>query len=192
MDGYRASGESNVAGIAAVAKGLELLQRIGMAHVEQHERELLQYALDKLGALPGVTVYGTQPGRPEFAHRAGVVTFSVAGVPHNRVAQLLAEDWGIGVRNGCFCAHLLLKHLLGMRRALRWVMDVAVKRFPAPSRKVLPGLVRASLGLENTREEIDRLAVALASIVANRCSEPRHHRMLAGLHLAAPACRRPL
>lgn len=186
MNRYLSPGEANVVGIAALAKGLELLQRIGMAHVEQHERALLRYALDQLGALPGVTLYGAHPDRPEFDHRAGVLAFAVAGVPHNRVAQILAEDWGIGVRNGCFCAHILLKQLLGFRKTLRKGMDAVVQRFPGPSHKVLPGLVRASLGLENTRADIDRLVLALSAIHAQGRRESWRNRMLAAFHLAAP------
>jgi hypothetical protein len=175
-----------VAGIAALAKGLELLQRIGMVHVERHERELLRYALQKLATLRGVTLYGAHPEHPGFSHRAGVLAFTVAGVPHNRVAQLLAEDWGIGVRNGCFCAHILLKQLLGFRRIVRRGMDVVVQQFPVQSRKVLPGLVRASLGLENTRDEIDRLVLALRVIHEQGGRESWFHRLLAAFHLAAP------
>lgn len=186
MNPYRSLGDANVAGIAALAKGLELLQRIGMAHVEQHERELLRYALDKLATLRGVTLYGASPEHPGFGHRAGVLAFKVAGVPHNRVAQLLAEDWGIGVRNGCFCAHILLKQLLGFGKALRKGMDVLVQRFPVSSRKVLPGLVRASLGLENTRADIDRLVLALSAINERGRGESWRNRMLASFHLAAP------
>lgn len=186
MNRYRSLGNANVAGIAALAKGLELLQRIGMTHVEQHERELLRYALDKLETLRGVTLYGAHTDHPRFGHRAGVLAFTVAGVPHNRVAQLLAEDWGIGVRNGCFCAHILLKQLLGFRKALRKGMDAVVQRFPTPSRKALPGLVRASLGLENTRADIDRLVLALSAIHAKGRSESWGNRMLAAFHLAAP------
>jgi selenocysteine lyase/cysteine desulfurase len=186
MDKHRALGESNVAGIAALAKGFELLQRIGMAHMEQHERELLRYALDQLKPLKGVTLFGADPGHPGFGHRAGVLAFAVAGVPHNRVAQLLAQDWGIGVRNGCFCAHILLKQLLGYGKALRKGLDRVVRRMPTASRKMLPGLVRASLGLENTRADVDRLVLALGAIAQQGRRASWHHRVLAALHLAAP------
>lgn len=186
MDKHRALGESNVAGIAALAKGFELLQRIGMAHIEQHERELLRYALVQLSPLRGVTFFGADPDHPGFAHRAGVLAFAVAGVPHNRVAQLLAQDWGIGVRNGCFCAHILLKQSLGYGKALRKGLDRVVRRMPTASRKMLPGLVRASLGLESTRADVDRLALALGAIAQQGRRASWHHRALAALHLGAP------
>ncbi len=186
MDKYRKLGDTNVAGIAALAKGFELLQRIGMAHIEQHERELLRYALDQLKPLKGVTLFGAYPGHPGFERRAGVLAFSVAGVPHNRVAQLLAQDWGIGVRNGCFCAHMLLKQLLGYGKGVRKVLDRIVGRMPIASRPMLPGLVRASFGLANTRADVDRLVWALGAIAQQGRRAAWHHRALAAVHLAAP------
>jgi serine O-acetyltransferase len=182
-----ASGESNAAGIAAVGKGLELLQRIGMQRVEEHERSLTQYALEKLNRIPGITVYGAKLGTEQFGNKGSVLAFSVAGVPHNRAAQLLAENWGIGVRNGCFCAHILLKYLLGIQGLSKLAMNLSVKWFPNQARKFLPGLVRASFGLENTREEIDRFAAALEAITQAKTQEPWRNRILAWLNLSAPS-----
>jgi serine O-acetyltransferase len=187
VEKYKASGESNAAGIAAVGKGLELLQRIGMQRVEEHERELTRYALEKLNRIPGITVYGAKLGTEQFGNKGSVLAFSVAGVPHNRAAQLLAEHWGIGVRNGCFCAHILLKYLLGIKGVSKLAMNLSVKWFPSQARKFLPGLVRASFGLENTKEEIDRFALALEAIAKAKTQEPWRNRILAGLNLSAPS-----
>jgi len=70
------------------------------------------------------------------------------------VAKELAERRGIGVRAGCHCAHLLIKHLLHIPPPLAMLQRVIVTLFPQVS---LPGVARVSLGIENSAEDIDTL-----------------------------------
>lgn len=162
-----ASGEENVAGIAALGKALLLLQRIGLPVIEAEEEALVSRLLRGLASIDGIEIFGieepAQDGRPT---RGGVVSFSVKGVPHNLVAKRLAEEAGIGVRNGCFCAHLLLKQLLGIRPARALAARAGFSLLPGVTRSLLPGLVRVSLGLENGEADIDSLVGALQRIAA--------------------------
>jgi selenocysteine lyase/cysteine desulfurase len=181
----RASGEENVVGIAALGKALTLLERIGMPVVEAEERALTGRLLAGLAALPGVEVFGLRhPTDRKFEARTGVVAFSVQHVPHNLVGQELAERGGIGVRCGCFCAHLLIKQLLGISPARAHAADLGLLVAPSFTARLLPGLVRVSLGLENDPNDIARCLATLKLIVGPR--RPWLARSLASTHNGTP------
>ena len=181
LEEIRASGEENVGGIAALGKALVLLQRIGLGVVEEYERALTRRALEGLATIPGLELFGLQsPTSPRFAHKGGVITFSLRHVPHNLVAQELAEQGGIGVRSGCFCAHLLVKHLLHMHPLRARLADLALLLAPRHASLVQTGLVRISLGLENDLAEVDRFLQVLGRIAR----QPRAEldRQIAAFH----------
>jgi len=158
----RSSGEENAAGIAALGKSLLLLERIGFDLVREEEQELTAYALRGLSQVQGLKVFGIKdPGSPRFAQKGGVILFSLKGVMATRLARELAMQGGIGVRSGCHCAHLIIKHLLHFTPTLERVQRTIVNVFPWVT---LPGLLRVSLGIQNTKEEIDRLVITLGKI----------------------------
>lgn len=73
----RASGETNVVGIAALGKALDLLRRIGLNVVEAEERRLTAHLLAGLATIPGLRIYGVQEPRVPCLERKGpVVVFS--------------------------------------------------------------------------------------------------------------------
>ena len=74
---------------------------------------------------------------------------------------MLAAEFGIGVRNGCFCAHPYLIRLLGLTTDEVQQMRA---RMAAGDRSAMPGMVRVSFGMYNTIAEIDLLAGALEKI----------------------------
>ena len=81
--------------------------------------------------------------------RVAVVAFTVDGVDSSLVSTALSVEHGIGVRDGKFCAHLLVDALLSDAPALT----------PRTA-------VRASLGLANRPEHVDRLVQAVAALAA--------------------------
>jgi selenocysteine lyase/cysteine desulfurase len=181
----RASGEENVVGIAALGKALTLLERIGMPVVQAHEQALTRDLVDGLAALPGIELFGLgDPTHPRFKDRSGVVAFSMRQVPHNLVGQELAEQAGIGVRCGCFCAHLLIKELLHITPLRARAADLGLLVVPSLAAPVLPGLVRVSLGLENRLEDIQRCLSTLKRIVET--PRPWLARSLASTHNGTP------
>jgi selenocysteine lyase/cysteine desulfurase len=158
----QASGEENVGGIAALGKALVLLQRIGLDLIQEEEQALTGRALRSLAQIPGLTLYGIKdPDSPRFAHKGGVIVFRLEGMMANRVAKELAERGGIGVRSGCHCAHLLIKHLLNIHPLLAQLQGLILTLFPQVA---LPGLTRVSLGIENSAEDIDTLIHVLSKI----------------------------
>jgi selenocysteine lyase/cysteine desulfurase len=162
MQAIQASGEENAGGIAALGKALVLLQRIGLDLIQEDERALTARILQGLAQIPGLTFYGIQRSdSPRFACKGGVVVFTLKDYLAPEVAKALAERGGIGVRAGCHCAHLTVKHLLNIHPLLAQFQRLIVTLFPQLS---LPGVARVSLGIENNEEDIDMLINILGKI----------------------------
>lgn len=154
------AGSPNVPGAVAMAKAMLVLQELGMDKVAEHERRLTSYALKRLGEVPGLRVYGSADP-DDVADRLGVISFNLSGLPHALVAAILAYEGGIGVRNGCFCAHPYLLHLLALgEEESKRRRDEIIRH----DRTNLPGMVRASFGIYTVESEVDRLAETLKVI----------------------------
>ena len=185
MARVRASGEENAAGIAALGQAVDLLGRVGMEVVREEEQRLTWMALRDLAAVPGIEIYGIKdPDSPRFERRGGVISFGLKRVPHNLVAEKLAGEGGIGVRNGCFCAHILVKRLLGIPPVREALADVGLRLAPRLTKSLLPGLVRVSFGIENDERDVGRLVTALKIIAADEVR--LMDRLLARTHNATP------
>jgi len=154
------AGSPNVVGAVALGLALRQLTEVGMGTVAAHEAELTAHALRRLRQVPGVRIFGDN--RPEAAaDRLGAIPFLLEGVSHFLVAAALGYEHGIGVRSGCFCAHPYVLRLLGLSPdEARAVRD----RMAAHDKREMPGMVRISFGLYNTREEVDRFGEALDQI----------------------------
>lgn len=156
------AGSPNVVGAVALAQAILSLQEMGMDDLARHEAELTAHALRRMQEIEGVEIYGlADPDR--VGERLGVIPFNVQGVDHYQVAAVLSFEGGIGVRNGCFCAHPYILRLLKVpgEEALRHQQDIL-----AGTRVGLPGLVRISFGCYNTIEEIDHTVEVLRRIAA--------------------------
>lgn len=158
------SGEDNIGGIASLGKALVLLRRIGLDVIHEEEQVLTRRALDQLAKIPGIKLFGISDQQSEkFEHKIGVIVFETKGILHNKLAEEMFRRGGIGVRYGCHCAHLLIKRLIEITPVLeqvqRFVLTVAPKT-------QLPGVVRVSLGIENTEADIDTLVQVLQKVVS--------------------------
>ena len=154
------AGSPNVVGAVALAAAIQQMEAIGMDRIAQHETELTAHALNRLRQMDHVELYGdTDPTR---AHaRLGVIPFNLQGFSHFLTAAILGYEFGIGVRNGCFCAHPYILTLLGISPR---EIDRVHSNLLVHDRRENPGLVRASFGMYNTLEEIDQFAEALEKI----------------------------
>lgn len=158
------AGSPNVVGAVALAAAIKALNKIGMNAIADHEAELTAYTLERLAGIGGVAIYG-DPEPRAAAQRLGVIPFNIDGLSHFLVAAILGAEWGIGVRNGCFCAHPYLLHLLGLsaeesHRVRRDILN--------NDRRDMPGLTRISFGLYNTAEEVDVLIQAISNIARGK------------------------
>jgi selenocysteine lyase/cysteine desulfurase len=151
------AGSPNVIGAVAMAAAARALMAADRKALEDHESHLASYALERLRRLPHVTIYGDDGG-----DRVGVIAFNVQRVPHALVAAILGYEGGIAVRNGCFCAQSYVTQLLGFSREdqERWQRDHGLR-----DRSERPGMVRISLGAQNTRAEIDAAVEMLDRII---------------------------
>lgn len=176
------SGEENAGGIAALGKALVLLQRIGMDLIQEEEQALTGRALRGMAQIAGLRIYGVKdPDSPGFAYKIGVIVFSLKNMTPNRIAEEMAMRSGIGVRYGCHCAHIIIKHLLNISPFLERIQRLIQTLFP---KLRLPGLVRVSLGIENSEEDVDTLIHVLGEIA----QKPRTSadRRFASIHNGTP------
>ncbi|MEU5213195.1 aminotransferase class V-fold PLP-dependent enzyme [Streptomyces sp. NPDC020742] len=137
------AGSPNFLGNYALATACELLHaplRSGLVVQEQRLAALLER---ELARIPGLTVHRMWDARHP---KVGTVTFSVRGVASGLLSAALSAEHGIAVRTGRFCAHPLVKHLLGEGHA-----DGAA--------------LRASIGAGITEQDISDFAWALARLV---------------------------
>jgi len=148
------AGSPNVLGAVLLADTLQYLQQLGLERMAAYEEELTRYALETLSAIPGITVYGSQP-------RVGVISFNLSSFPHAQLGSILCHEGGFGVRTGCFCAQAYVRRLLGIS------FEQSLSDWSQVSPAHWPGMVRISLAAYNTREEIDQLASLLRQIADN-------------------------
>ncbi len=166
MQLIRSSGEENAGGIAALGKALVLLQRIGMDVIREDEQVLTRRALYGLTKIPGLTIYGIKdPESTGFSSKIGVIAFGLKNKMPSKVARQLALEGGIGVRSGCQCAHIIIKRLLHISPFLESFQRLIQTLFP---KFRFLGLVRVSLGIENSQEDFDKLIQVLGKIANPR------------------------
>jgi selenocysteine lyase/cysteine desulfurase len=162
MEQIRTSGEENIGGIAALGKALLLLQKAGMNLIQEEEQALTVKALKGMSQIAGLRVFGiNSPDSPKITQRGGIIVFNMKAKFPNKLSEELAWQAGIGTRYGCHCAHILIKHLLGVGPRLAKFQRILARLFPGLR---FPGLVRVSFGIANTEEDVDTLILALERI----------------------------
>jgi selenocysteine lyase/cysteine desulfurase len=157
------AGTPNIPGAIGLAAAIEVLDRIGMDFLVEEENRIIDYTLDGLNSIPEVEVYGSTNTRS--CPRAASISFNLKAVHHSAVAAVLNDYHNIAVRNECFCAHPYVIEMIPDQAAEYIAMsdeELAASGVPKP------GMVRASFGLYNTREDADALVAALKDIMRNR------------------------
>jgi cysteine desulfurase/selenocysteine lyase len=91
------AGTPDIAGAIALGAALEYISGLGMDRIAAYEHDLLTYATDKVGALPGVRLIGTA------RERAGALSFVMDGVHPHDLGTILDRE-GIAIRTGHHCA----------------------------------------------------------------------------------------
>jgi len=118
------AGSPNVVGVAALARAVQVLAELDENDWIGHETRLRERLLH------GFAELGVQTFRifPDSADAVGVVSFAIDGVDSRLFATYLSAEWGIGVRDGKFCAHPLLARLGATSPALRASVGVGSSR----------------------------------------------------------------
>jgi cysteine desulfurase / selenocysteine lyase len=91
------AGTPDIAGAIGLGAALRYIGDLGMDKVAAHEHELLAYATEVVGAIPGVRLIGTA------SERAGVLSFMLEGVHPHDLGTILDRE-GIAIRTGHHCA----------------------------------------------------------------------------------------
>jgi len=125
------AGTQPIAEAVGFGAAVDYLEEVGLEAIEQHEHELVVYALERMADVPGITMYGPAPER-----RAGIVSFNLDGIHPHDVSQVLDYE-GVAIRAGHHCCQPLMQRL-----------GVAATN-------------RASFYLYTIPEEIDRLVEGL-------------------------------
>jgi len=113
---------------------VDYLNLIGMEAIAAHEHEVVNYALEHMEEIPGVTVYG-----PDADYKGGVVTFTMDGIHPHDISQIM-DSYGIAIRAGHHCA------------------------MPLHEKYQIPASARASFYLYNSSKEVDLLADAVYKV----------------------------
>jgi len=100
------AGTPAIAQAIGMASALRWLDGLGMAAVREHERQITDYALERLAEVPGLRVFGP----PRGAQRVGPVSFELEGVHARDVSEIL-DRHGVAVRAGHHCAQPLMDRL---------------------------------------------------------------------------------
>ena len=115
----------------ALAEAADYLKEIGLDRIDRHERDLIEYALDRLEEFGDIEIYG-----PPAGERAGLVSFNLDGVHAHDLASIM-NDHGVAIRPGDHCT-----------QPLHDVLGTAAS-------------ARASFYLYNTKDEVDVLVDAI-------------------------------
>ncbi|MFI1517751.1 aminotransferase class V-fold PLP-dependent enzyme [Kitasatospora cineracea] len=155
------AGSPNVIGAYAIASACRALDEAGFEALEARERALVAKLTEGLAAIPEVRVLNLFG---EGSDRVGVVSFVVRGWNSSHFSAALSAEYGIGVRDGLFCAHPLVRTLLGGEESAPSQCGA-----PEPS---LPGerslnAIRVSFGAGTPVEHLDRFLTAVRELVSD-------------------------
>ena len=126
------AGTPNIAGAIGLGAAVDFLAGVGMESIAAHERDLLAYAIEQVGSIEGVRIYGPE----SLDEHSAVVSFTLGDAHPHDISTILDAE-GIAVRAGHHCAQLVMKHF------------------------GIAATARASFYLYNSKDEVDRLVEGL-------------------------------
>ena len=129
------AGTPNIASAIGMGAAVDFLAGIGMGAIAAHERELLVYAVERVGAIDNVRIYGPE----SLDEHSAVVSFTLGDAHPHDISTILDAE-GVAVRAGHHCAQLVMQHF------------------------GVSATARASFYLYNTKDDVDRLVEGLALV----------------------------
>ena len=128
------AGTQNVEGVIGLGAAIDYIQQIGYDKIQEHEKELVSYAREKLSKLDYLDLYLT----PNEQNHSAVISFNIKGVHPHDVASIL-DNYGVCVRSGNHCAQPLMRFI------------------------GIDSTCRASFYIYNDKEDVDKLVNAIES-----------------------------
>lgn len=126
------AGTQNVEGVVGLGAAIDYINSIGYDKIQEHDREIVEYAREKLSKLDYLDIYMT----PNVENHSAVISFNIKGVHPHDVASILDSE-NVCVRSGNHCAQPLMRFL-----------DI-------------DSTCRASFYIYNTEEDVDRLVAGI-------------------------------
>ena len=124
------AGTMPTAEVVAFNESIKFMNSIGIENIIKHEKEITNYALEKLKKINSVSVIGNPK------NKAGVISFIIKGIHPHDISTIVDEE-GVAIRAGHHCCQILHERLN------------------------LSATARASIGIYNTKEDIDILCKAI-------------------------------
>ncbi|CAM5415910.1 aminotransferase class V-fold PLP-dependent enzyme [Streptomyces fumanus] len=152
------AGSPNVIGAYAIAAACKALTEAGFDTLVARERYLIEKVREGLAGVPEVRVLSLFG---DGAPRVGVLSFVVDGWNSSHFAAALSAEYGIGVRDGLFCAHPLVRTLLGSDPETQGECGAPEA---APGETSL-NAVRVSFGAGTPDEHVERFVTAVRELV---------------------------
>ncbi len=126
------AGTQNIEGVIGLAEAIDYIETIGYNEIQRIEDEVVTYAKEELQKLEFLELYLT----PNKQNHSSVISFNIKGVHPHDVASILDTE-GVCIRSGNHCAQPLLRYMN------------------------LDSTCRASFYFYNTKEDVDKLIIAL-------------------------------
>ena len=124
------AGTMPTAEVVAFNESIKFMQSIGIENIMKHEKEITDYALEKLKTINSVNIIGNPK------NKAGVISFTIKGIHPHDISTIVDEE-GVAIRAGHHCCQILHEKL------------------------GLTATARASIGIYNTKEDIDILCQSI-------------------------------
>ena len=124
------AGTMPTAEVVAFNESIKFMQSIGIENIMKHEKEITDYALEKLKTINSVNIIGNPK------NKAGVISFTLKGIHPHDISTIVDEE-GVAIRAGHHCCQILHEKL------------------------GLTATARASIGIYNTKEDIDILCQSI-------------------------------
>ncbi|KES07265.1 cysteine desulfurase [Streptomyces toyocaensis] len=157
------AGSPNVIGAHAIASACKALTEAGFDTLAAREQRLIRAVGEGLADVPEVrflSLFG------DDAPRVGVLSFVVDGWDSSHFTAALSAEYGIGVRDGLFCAHPLVRTLVGGDPRAGGECGASG---PAPGERSL-GAIRVSFGAGTPDEHVERFVRAVRELVRDTCA----------------------
>ncbi|THA35715.1 aminotransferase class V-fold PLP-dependent enzyme [Streptomyces sp. A1277] len=154
------AGSPNVIGVHSIASACKALTEAGFDRLVAREQHLVGEVLTGLAEVPEVKVLSLFG---DDAPRVGVISFVVEGWNSSHFAAALSAEYGIGVRDGLFCAHPLVRTLLGSDPGEAGECGAPEAE---PGERSL-NAIRVSFGAGTPDEHIERFLRAVRELVSD-------------------------
>ena len=129
------AGTVNVGGAVGLEAAIQYIEKLGFPFIEEREKELSEYLMAGMKEIPHVHILGSEKGK----NHHGIMTFTIDGVHPHDIAEIM-DSHKVCIRAGHHCAQPLMKFM------------------------GTPSTSRVSLGLYNTKEDVDAFLAALKTI----------------------------